>query len=96
MRLGVFGLYVMDIAYRDHLATILLCKFHVEFVHALLLRNAIIANRKVQMVVIKNLVQAVHVFESERIPPRRHILPVTAKEIASNSNHAFLELVNRL
>ena len=96
VRCSVFGLDVMDIAHSNDFTTVLFRKFHVKFVHVLLLRNPVIANRDVQVVVVKNLVQAVHVLERKRIPARSHILAVTAKIIARNGDNAFLKFVNRL
>ena len=96
MRHRVFGLDVMHIAHRDDFAAILLCKLHVKFIDTLLLLNPIIANRNVQVVVVKNLVQAVHIFDRYRISPSSHILTITAKEVPSNGNNAFLKLVDRL
>ena len=56
VRCSVFGLDVMDIAHGNDFTTVLFRKLHVEFVHVLLLRNPVIANRDVQVVVVKNLV----------------------------------------
>ncbi len=56
VRCGIFGLDVMDIAHGNDFTTVLFRKFHVKLVHVLLLRNPVIANRNVQVVVVKNLV----------------------------------------
>ena len=86
----------MHVGNSNDLAAHFLSELHIELVDQLLLGNPIIAYRKVQMVAVKNLVQRIHVFARLAVATRRNVLPVAAKEVARDSDKAFLVLVHHL
>ena len=89
MRLGVFGLNVMDIGHRHDFAAQFTGQLYVKIVQQLLLGHPVIAHRNIKVVMIKNLVEGFHVFASNAIAPCRHTLAVLAEEIACNGDNAF-------
>ncbi len=82
----------MNISYSNNLTAQFISQLYVKIVQQILLRNIIITDGNIQMIVIENLVQTIHVLTSYRISSGGHTLTIFTEEITCNSDDTILKL----